>query len=126
MEIIESDNAAYELHDNYVVVRFFEGGQIGIDEAVFIKTLLSEKFQQPFGWISDRINSYSVDPTLVKDMLEDLSNFKCVSWVCYGSSIKSKISTLYDFIPEGIETKVLHSIPEAIEWTEHIVESSRA
>ena len=54
MQIIELDSGSYEVHENFIIVRFTQEGDLGFNEAVQIRALLSEKFTGPFGLISDR------------------------------------------------------------------------
>jgi len=122
MEIVDSSNGAYEIHDKYVIARYFEGSSLGIEEAVFVNTLLRDRFSTEFGWISDRVNSYSTDPMVIKEMVKNVSHFKCAAWVSYGSSLKAKASVLPAFVPDRIKTNIFDSLPEAIEWVESIVE----
>ena len=57
--------AELEIHDNLVIVRFDEGRDVTIEDWMEIKEMLLNNFSGKFAWISDRINSYSIDPTLL-------------------------------------------------------------
>ncbi|TLU66793.1 hypothetical protein FE810_04605 [Thalassotalea litorea] len=124
MESIKSNNAIYELHENYVIAKYFEGSDPGLQEAIFIYRFLAEKYTSDFGWISDRVNSYSSHPEFIHNLLEDFSNFKCIAWVTYKDSLKTRISPLPGFLPKRIKTSSFHSLPEAVAWTQTILSKS--
>ncbi|TLU66794.1 hypothetical protein FE810_04610 [Thalassotalea litorea] len=117
MEIIEVDNATFEIHQDFIIARFAEGSDQGLEEAVLVRALLADKFTGKFGWISDRINSYSIQPKFIEGVLEDFDHLKCMAWVTYGCAIKTEVSKLSGFIPESIEKKSFESLAEAVIWT---------
>ena len=65
MKCVRITKADLEIHDNLVIARFDEGSDIIIEDWMEIKEILLDNFSGKFAWISDRINSYSIDPTIL-------------------------------------------------------------
>jgi len=127
MEIITSSIGTYEVYDNYVIARLNGGCEFGSEEALFVRTLFSEKYQNDFGWISDCMNSYSTDVVYLGNIVKGLHKLKCAAWVNYGKTVKllsNQISA--SMIEKQIKTNQFDSLPEAIEWTKSVIELSVA
>ncbi|WP_394172550.1 hypothetical protein [Thalassotalea litorea] len=122
MNSVTSKNAVYKLYDSYVEATYFEGSDPGIDEAVFIYQFLSKHYKSNFGWISNRINSYSSHQIFVKALLEDFSNFKCVAWVTYHDDLKKRISPMPGFVPGRVMSKQFDNLDQAINWVQQVLE----
>ena len=66
MKSVRITKADLEIHDNLAITRFDEGSDILIEDWLEIQEVLLDNFSGKFAWISDRINSYSIDPTVEK------------------------------------------------------------
>ena len=118
---ITSENGIYELFEHYVVVRFNEGCHVSLrHEGKFIKQLFHDNFTDKFGWISDRVHSYSFDPALIEYLANASNNLVCFASVSYSSTVKNT-HYLYDIFPETIALMDFAALSPAKDWVESIV-----
>ncbi|WP_394172548.1 hypothetical protein [Thalassotalea litorea] len=117
LERVYSNGSEYEIHKNFIVARFAEGIDHGLKEATFVRQLLADKFQGPFGFIADRRNSYSIHPEYIEGVFEDFDNFKCIAWVTYASPIKTEASKhVAAYFPNDVLRGFFDTLPEATYW----------
>ena len=118
MKSVRMTKAELEIHDNLVIVRFDEGSDVTIEDWMEIKEMLLNNFSGKFAWISDRINSYSIDPTLllVPDFIEDIDNFVCLAQVNYGKNIRDSTELAKDFLSVKIPFKSFMTLDDALNW----------
>ena len=78
-----------------------------IEDWLEIKKVLLDNFSGKFAWISDRINSYSIDPTLllIPEIINNLDNFVCLAQVNYGKSIRDSTKIAEDFLSVKVPFK---------------------
>ncbi len=62
------------IYKNYVINKFKEGAHLEVHQALSLKTLINNDLNnQPYVYISNRINSYSFDP-MVYNVINDVEN----------------------------------------------------
>jgi len=110
--------AELEIHDNLVIVRFDEGSDVTIEDWMEIKEMLLNNFSGKFAWISDRINSYSIDPTLLlmPEVIKNLDNFVCLAQVNYGKNIRDSTKIAEDFLSVKVPFKSFMTLDDALNW----------
>jgi hypothetical protein len=110
--------AEFEIHENFVIVRFDEGSNFTLEDWKEIKKVLLDNFSGKFAWISDRINSFSVDPTLLLDteVIEDMNNFVCVAQVNYEKKVKDSTDLAKDFFPANVPFRSFTKLEDALNW----------
>ena len=120
MKTIESNNGIYEIHRNYVIARYHNDIHVELDEANFIVNMITENFTCEFGFISDRVNSYSFHPFLIFKVLQKITNLKCFASVTYNNPSKSTHYMNNEF-PRNIQIREFSSLPSATEWIKTII-----
>ena len=110
--------AELEIHENFVIVRFDEGSNVTLEDWKEIKNVLLVNFSGKFAWISDRINSYSIDPTLLleTEIIEDMSNFVCLAQVNYGKNLKDSTEIAKDFLSVKVPFRSFVTLDDALNW----------
>ena len=118
MKRVKITKAEFEIHKDLVIVRFDEGINFTLEDWIEIKTVLIDNFSGKFAWISDRVNSYSIDPTflLKPEVIEDLNNFVCVAQVNYGIKLKDSTDLAKDFLSAKIPFKSFMKLEDALDW----------
>ncbi|WNO09738.1 hypothetical protein [Teredinibacter sp. KSP-S5-2] len=77
----------------------------------------------PFGWISDKINSYSVDPSIFNRLIREVSNFMCFCNVVYGDERKDLTTVGRAFCPDNFPMAAFHTLEDAKTWVNHTIHS---
>ncbi|MFD0861398.1 STAS/SEC14 domain-containing protein [Sungkyunkwania multivorans] len=113
-----------KVFDDYIIAEIFEG--INLDTALneILLDICSAHFpKRPFGYISNRVNSYSVDPTVYKYTAKN-SNLVAIAVVASGEL--KKLSANIEKLFFDREFEYFEEIDEAKEWIEHIIKSEKA
>ncbi|MFI2742884.1 hypothetical protein ACG2LH_09100 [Zhouia sp. PK063] len=64
-QIVRLDFGSFHIYENYAISYIDEGIDIILSNTIQIVELLAEHFEnKPFIYISDRVHSYSIDPTV--------------------------------------------------------------
>ena len=123
MKNVRITNADLEIHDNLVIARFDEGSDITIENWMEIREILLDNFSGKFAWIADRINSYSIDPTLflTPDVIEDIDNFACLAQVNYGKNLKDSTEIAKDFLSVKVPFRSFVTLDDALNWAREIL-----
>jgi hypothetical protein len=123
MKSVRITNADLEVHDNLVIARFDEGSDITSENWIEIREMLLDNFSGKFAWISDRINSYSIDPTLLlaPDVIEDINNFACLAQVNYGKSLKDSTEIAKDFLSAKVPFRSFVTLDDAMNWVKEML-----
>jgi len=110
--------AELEIHDNLVIVRFDEGSDVTIEDWMEIKEMLLNNFSGKFAWISDRINSYSIDPTLLlmPEVIKNIDNFVCLAQVNYGKKLRDSTEIAKDFLSVKVPFRSFGTLDDALNW----------
>ncbi len=105
----------FEIYDHFFVGRIFQG--INADSA-FVEAFQQMKARyfadRPVIYISDRVNSYSLDPLATIELIKN-NNIRSVGIVTY-SDWQKKCVPIEMKIFEGIDTHLFNSLAEAISW----------
>jgi hypothetical protein len=123
MKSVRITNADLEIHDNLVIARFDEGSDITIENWMEIREILLDNFSGKFAWISDRINSYSIDPTLflAPDVIEDIDNFACLAQVNYVKNLKDSTEIAKDFLSVKVPFRSFVTLDDALNWVREML-----
>ena len=118
MESARITKAELEIHDNLVIVRFDEGSNVTVEDWKEIMKVLLDNFSGKFAWISDRINSYSIDPTLLleTEVIEDMNNFICLTQVNYEKKLKDSTDLAKDFLSANVPFRSFTKLDDALNW----------
>ena len=105
----------FEFYEGYFVGHIYEG--VNADSR-FVDEL-SEHLQKyyegrPIVYISDRLNSYSIDPADTQDLI-DQNNIRYAGVVSYTAAQKRQYHYQKQ-VQKGIEFHSFHSIDSAIDW----------
>ena len=123
MKRITTSLGEYKIYPNFIITTFNDAIDLGLDDAEEIITLMHENMDGDFGWISDKINSYSINPFLYSKISEQVKNIKCYCNVIYNRDIRDTTEIGRYHFPKNIKLKKYNSIQEAIIWTRSIVDS---
>ena len=107
----------FEFYRDYFIGRIYEGVNAGPDFSDLLSELIQKHFSgRPVIYISDRVNSYSVDPMATKDLIVR-NNIKFTGAVVYTRRQK-RISSFEDKIIEETKRCSFDSIAAAVSWAE--------
>ncbi|SDS62778.1 hypothetical protein SAMN04515667_2605 [Formosa sp. Hel1_31_208] len=112
------DFCEVHLYDNYMVVTVNTGENISLEYHHVLQGIADTHFKDtPFVYITHRINSYSVDPSVYAETskIKNLVGF-CVVSKNYMAKSAAKIEQL--FLDKPFE--IFDTLPEAIEWSKTI------
>ena len=110
--------AEFEIYENFVIVRFDEGSNVTVEDWKESMKVLLDNFSGKFAWISDRINSYSIDPTLLleTEVIEDMNNFICLAQVNYEKKLKDSTDLAKDFLSANVPFRSFAKLDDALNW----------
>ncbi|MBL4662972.1 MAG: hypothetical protein JKY22_05345 [Flavobacteriaceae bacterium] len=112
---LQLDFAVVDIFDDYFVVTMDEGLLFGRSQLNELYKLFNSYFpDSPFGYISNRINDYTVDPTSYFDT-EDGPWLSAIAIMCYSETGYSNAlfeQTFYKNRP----FKPFYKMEECIEW----------
>ena len=106
------------IHHGYAIARFNEGANLLAEDAEEILVLIKENFDGPFCWLSDRVNSYSIDPSMLLLMMKELPNLKAIAQTTYGNAMRDSTKIAEVFLPGELPYKSFEQLDEAISWIE--------
>jgi len=123
MKCVRITKAELEIHDNLVIARFDEGSDIIQEDWMEIKEMLVDNFSGKFAWISDRINSYSIDPTLLlmPEVIKNLDNFVCLAQVNYGKKLRDSTEIAKDFLSVKVPFRSFVTLDDALNWVREML-----
>ncbi|GAA4277379.1 STAS/SEC14 domain-containing protein [Aquimarina mytili] len=102
-------------YKNYLIIEVAEGISFNHEKAKQLSRLTELHFgNQPFGYISNRINSYSLEPMDYLKIKEILPNIKAFAVVAYNNFQKASVRIENMFYQDGIVT--FEQIEEAVKW----------
>ena len=116
MKSVRITKADLEIHDNLAITRFDEGSDILIEDWLEIQEVLLDNFSGKFAWISDRINSYSIDPTVVSAIIEDIDNVVCLAQMNYGKKLRDSTEIAKDFLSVKVPFRSFGTLDDALNW----------
>lgn len=102
---------------NYLVIEVAEGISFDYEKAKKLSELTNFHFEdRPFGYISNRVNSYSLEPIDYTRIKEVFPNIVAFAAVTYSKSQKTSVKIENMFYQEGIVS--FDSLEKAIKWVE--------
>jgi len=118
-EVLKLEFCKIEVYFNYLVVIVDEGQTINMQKSQnLIKVAKSLFPKKPFVYITNRINSYAVDPSVYKpaSQIENLAGF-CVVSSNFMAKTSAEIERLFMQKPFAI----CDTMKEALEWKKTIL-----
>ena len=105
------------LFDNYVITEFNEGVDINFDNFNEVTEIIKKQFDdKPFGFIANRLNSYSINLTDASTFNSNFPNLKAYAIVVYNSLTQRVFEIENHFFK--FNRQAFKSIEQAIEWVE--------
>jgi len=112
---------SFYFYDNFIVSEINEGVIIDLDIILQFTFKHTKKYfppNVPFVFISNRINSYSLNPTIHYETAKVLKNTKGYAVVAY-DDINKKVAKL-EMAFLKIPTKIFNSLDDAIKWVDEL------
>lgn len=106
----------YELHDRYVICVPGLEADIREEDLDLLAELASQHYTRPFGHISNRVHSNSVNPLIYPNMEQAIPNLATFAIVTYGL-YSARAVQVERFFFRRVKFEVFDSLPAAIEWT---------
>ncbi len=108
--------------DHFLIAEFKEGVNIDFDNFKEASLLIRQFYgDRPIGFVSNRVNSYSINLTEAEKFNNAYPNLKAHAVVAY-STLSEKIYEIENHFFK-FKRELFHDIDEAIEWVEHILNS---
>ena len=102
---------------NYLIIEVAEGTSFDYEKAKELSKLTNRHFgNRPFGYISNRIHSYSLEPIDYTRIKEVFPNITAFAAVIYSKSQKTSVKIENMFYQEGIVS--FNNLDKAIKWME--------
>ncbi len=121
LEKYSSEAGTYFFYDHYIIAEINEGTKLTIEQTNKLLPLINKHYgdSTPFGYISNRINSYSISPL---NHLQcpgiSMPNFKGFAAVTYTRISKMTTEIEEKFVKTPF--KQFSNLDEAIEWISKI------
>ncbi len=108
--------------DNYIISEVKEGATITFEGTQELYALTKKYYgnKTPFVYISNRINSYSFEPTAHIKSKPLFPNLKGIGVVIY-DPLKNEIAQLEKRFLDHVESHIFYNLEEAIEWAKKII-----
>ncbi|MGS2739356.1 hypothetical protein [Sinomicrobium sp. M5D2P17] len=119
---VKLDFGYLEFHENFVISEINEGTHVVSEQNKILISLCLENFKgKPFGYISNRIYSYSIDPFTYLEV-EKIENFVAIAIVVSTSAqrLSSRIEELFCKKP----FQYFYNLENAKNWIQHNVNAS--
>ncbi len=111
------------LFDNYVVAEFKEGVDINFDNFSDVTEIVKKQFNdKPFGFIANRLNSYSIDLTDATKFNAYFPNLQAYAIVAYTVMTRRVFEVenhFFDFNREAFK-----NLEQASEWVERTLSTN--
>ena len=112
--LIKTDEVTIKLHERVVVVEISEGQAVSYESGYqTLERLMSMIGDKPWVYISNRVNSYSLDPNDYKHFNE-IPTLKGIGVIQYQKSIKTALELEEMFIKKPFKT--FDNLESAIKW----------
>ena len=107
----------FEFYDGYFIGRISEGAHAASNFVDALSNLISKHFHgRPVIYISDRINSYSLDPLATTELIAR-NNIKFAGVVIY-TRLQQKVYSYEERAINGIIMSSFDSLDAAVAWAE--------
>lgn len=117
--VLNLDFAEIEIYPNYIISKIQEGIIFSVEHLEILNTVFQEYYpNKRFGYVSNRINDYSVDPICYLDSKRFI-NLSCIAvWYHNETTLNTtKIEKSFNSNPfEAFET-----LDECVSWIEKIL-----
>lgn len=118
MKTFENKLGHFEIHRMYMIARFNEGVDLHIKDAPELIDIMLGNYNQPFGWIADRANQYSVDPYISRIMIDDAPFLSSWCNVVHKNTLFDLLPFVKRVTPRNFPKESFEHLLEAINWTE--------
>ncbi|BAO77603.1 hypothetical protein [Winogradskyella sp. PG-2] len=111
------------LFENYIVTEFKEGVDINFENFKEVAEIINRQFSnRPFGFIANRLNSYSIDLTDAKKFNTHFPNLKAYAIVVY-NALTQRVFEIENHFFE-FNRAAFKDIENATEWVEETLLTS--
>ncbi|MEM9227812.1 MAG: hypothetical protein AAGA45_07575 [Verrucomicrobiota bacterium] len=114
----------FTIYPQIMVGELAEGTNLDIDKLRTLKALAEEHYEEPFGYIGNRVNSFSIDPCTYR-ALKPMSNLVSLAYVTYSAAQRHALGLERDFLP-SIPVGTFYRLDDAFRWTEQMLPQVRA
>ncbi len=112
--VIKTNDITIRLHKSVAIIEIAEGTSLSYENGLqTFRRLLSIIGDKPWVYISNRVNSYSLDPNDYRH-LNEIPTLKGIGVIQYKKSIKTAIELEKLFIKKPFKT--FDDLDSAIEW----------
>tara|TARA_R110000787_G_scaffold59922_13_gene135910 strand:- start:6806 stop:7189 length:384 start_codon:yes stop_codon:yes gene_type:complete len=112
--IIKTNDVTIRIHKSVVIIEIAEGTSLSYENGIqTLHRLLSIIGDKPWVYISNRVNSYSLDPNDYKH-LNEIPTLKGIGVIQYKRSIKTALELENLFVKKPFKT--FNDLDSAIEW----------
>lgn len=114
----------FTIYQNIIVVEFNEGVHVNFENAALLIQIAQMAFgsETPIVYISNRINSYSVNLTSYKEFIEVFPNYIALAIVTKNKRRRMLAKLERFFVKKPIQ--VFDHLEEAFDWAEEMLEKS--
>lgn len=113
---------SFYFYDNFMISEIAEGVTVGMEMVLEVTHKYTKKYYSPntpFVYIANRVNSYSIQPTIHFETKKLLPNTKGYAIVSY-NAINNKIASLEKpFL--SIPMQIFNTLEDAVSWAEALI-----
>lgn len=117
-DVLKYDFGTMHIYDSYMVVEINEGVHLTPDHNQVLLNIADTYYRnKPFVYLTNRVNSYSVDPAIYKETskIENLVGFAVIS-----SDFKKKSNAQIEKLFFNKTFMIFDQLNEAINWAKEI------
>lgn len=120
VSIEKIDSGTFYIYPNYVIGVIEEGSNLKLEQLSAL-VLLYEKYftSSQFVYISYRVNSYSIDPTVYPYLME-LKSLKGFAVVTKKETFRQNFQIEKVFYPDNM--RIFNNLEQAIDWANSIID----
>lgn len=108
-----------EIYDYYMLTRLNEGITLNFEKAFDLITITDVHFRNKnFVYITNRVNSYAVDPTIYTEVSQ-IENLKAIAIISNKQLSRHNVKVERLFF--GKPMKLFATLTEAVEWSKLII-----
>ncbi len=112
----------FELHDNFFIGRVDEGVNAGEEFIAPLSSLIQRHYgNKPIGYISDRVNSYSLCPIATNRLMSE-NNIRYAAIVTYQKHQKMVVH-MEKMLLTNTSVQTFEQLGEAVDWVKTLLES---
>ncbi|UOB17307.1 hypothetical protein [Abyssalbus ytuae] len=123
-KIFHFDFGIFYFFEDFIIGEMDDGADITFENCrELIYTIKKNYKLNVFGYVSNRINSYSVNPLDYKLINKHLGNLISFAMVCYDNTCQKSIDIEKRFCSRTVKT--FNDLDDAIEWTSYYIKRER-